>query len=45
MYSYGRKALKAISKIGIAIQDTVNIAGQPTPDASVPVRKKEIKRN
>jgi hypothetical protein len=45
MYSYGRKALKAISKIGVAVQDTANIAGQPTPDASVPVRKKEIKRN
>lgn len=44
-YTYGKKALNVISKIGMKLEDSANIAGQSTPDATVPVSKKAIKRN
>lgn len=44
-YTYGKKALNVISKIGMKIQDTATISTQPTPDATVPTAKKTIKRN
>jgi hypothetical protein len=45
LYKYGTNALKVIAKIGANIQDAANMAGQPTPDASVPQAQKAIKRN
>jgi hypothetical protein len=45
LYTYGKKALNAISKIGMKIQDSATISSQPTPDATVPTAKKAIKRN
>ena len=45
LYKYGTNALKIIGKIGVNIQDIVDMAEQPTPDASVPQAKKSIKRN
>jgi len=44
-YAYGKKALDVISKIGMKIQDTANMGSQSTPDATVPIAKKSIKRN
>lgn len=45
IYFEGKKALKVILKIGNVIEDVANIAGQPTPDASVPRNRKVLKRN
>ena len=44
-YTYGKKALEVISKIGMKIQDSANMSGPSTPDATVPTAKKAIKRN
>jgi hypothetical protein len=45
LYKYGNAASNVIRKIGMKIQDSVDMAEQPTPDASVPQSKKSLKRN
>jgi hypothetical protein len=45
LYVHGKKASKTILKIGKKIENVGNIAGQPTPDASIPIGRKEFTRN
>jgi hypothetical protein len=44
-YKKLKNDLNSIFDVGSKIEDVCNIATQPTPDASVPVAKKSIKRN
>ena len=44
LYKAGKEASKVVKKIGMKIEDVGNIAGQPTPDASVPTDQRAIQR-
>lgn len=44
LYKAGKQASKVVKKIGMNIEDVGNIAGQPTPDASVPTAQRSIQR-